>query len=73
MPRKFYVLIKPYTFHLNLGYLFQSMCAAAKFVLVCRNIKKFEKCCPNPNPVVANLWHLCQRWHSSPSLWAHTP
>ena len=42
-------------------------------VLVCRNIKKFEKCCPNPNPVVANLWHVCQRWHSSPSLWAHTP
>jgi len=31
VPQKFYVLTKPYTFHLNLGYLFQSMCAAAKF------------------------------------------
>ncbi|KAG8571676.1 hypothetical protein GDO81_011748 [Engystomops pustulosus] len=22
-------------------------------------------------PVVANLWHWCQRWHSEASLWAH--
>ncbi|XP_039183837.1 telomere-associated protein RIF1-like [Crotalus tigris] len=27
----------------------------------------------HPRAVVANLWHGCQRQHSEPSLWAHTP